>query len=389
MSEQFKDNFWGPNGFETIEKRMNQGTESTRLFLLFLKERAAIEENYSKSLQKLLKSTSQLIEYGTLRDAWYGVRGEAESLVRVHHELGQKIEKDIVAPFSKFKSEQKKVKKNFLYDAYKLNKERKDMESSITKTRAKYDDYSKQAETIAITMETAKNTKTAAEVGKIQSKLQKIQRDASSAEQDYRDSVNKLSMYQPTWEDKVSSNYHTLQLTEEERIDYIKVQLEKYVGAIKSTVPDTETTNRNLVNVITQIDKLEDIHCFVRESRTGTEKPPPPQFISFGGKSSSDYIQNKASYSAPLTSSVSSNSLTSSYNSTTTTPTPAPRSTPINLSKKKQAKALYDYVGSDATELDFFAGDIITILDEDESGWFRGELGDRIGLYPSNYCEPI
>ncbi|EGC34333.1 hypothetical protein DICPUDRAFT_48387 [Dictyostelium purpureum] len=387
MSDQYKDNFWGQSGFDVLEKRVNEGTESTRLFLYFMKERASIEESYAKSLQKLLKNTSDLNEYGTLRDAWFAVRGEVESLVRVHNELSTKIDKDIVSPFEKFKSEQKKVKKSFLHDGYKLNKERKDLENNINKYKTKYDDYSKQAETMAIQMETAKNTKTAQEIGKIQVKLQKLQKEAHLFEQDYKDAVNKLSGYQPTWEEKVSSNYHTLQMTEEERIDYIKVQLEKYVGAINSTVPDTETTNRNLVKVVALVDKYEDIQCFVRESRTGTEPPPPPSFIPFGGKASSDYIQSKSSYSLasstssqpPLTSSYSSNSLTSSKSQ----PPPPQR----NFSSQKKVVALYDYVGSDATELDFFAGDIITVIEEDESGWNVGQLGDRQALYPSNYCK--
>lgn len=70
-------------------------------------------------------------------------------------------------------------------------------------------------------------------------------------------------------------------------------------------------------------------------------------------------------------------------------------------------KALYDYVGADAHEvcliylvcdtpdqlltsfrqLDFFANDIITVVQEDNSGWWTGEIDGRRGLFPSNYVE--
>jgi hypothetical protein len=53
-------------------------------------------------------------------------------------------------------------------------------------------------------------------------------------------------------------------------------------------------------------------------------------------------------------------------------------------------RALYDYVGADQHELDFFAGDILRILERDyESGWWTGELNGRIGLFPSNYIEEL
>ncbi|KYQ92834.1 SH3 domain-containing protein [Tieghemostelium lacteum] len=385
MSDRFKDNFWGPNGFEVIEKRMNEGSESTKLFNYFMKERAAIEESYSKSLSKLLKNTQALNEFGTLRDAWFAVRGECESLVRVHHELSVKLDKDIAGPFSKFKTEQKKIKKQYMNDATKLNREKKDLENNINRAKAKFDDYSKQAETTAASMESAKNSgKNASEIGKISQKLQKINSSQSIAEQEYKDHVNKLTAYQPQWEEKLSVTYNTLQSCEEERIDYIKVQLEKYVGALTSTVPDKTTTNNNLVAVVSKIDKHEDIACFVRENKTGSERPDPPKFIPFGGKASSEYVQSKASYQPP----VQTSSLTSSYASSSSVSSIS-KPPPSKPSAQKQCRALYDYVGSDASELDFFAGDIINIIEEDDSGWWKGEMDSRVGIFPSNYTESI
>lgn len=54
----------GPNGGDVIEKRLNQGSESSKLFAYFMEERSAIEETYSKGLLKLLKNTANLTEFG-------------------------------------------------------------------------------------------------------------------------------------------------------------------------------------------------------------------------------------------------------------------------------------------------------------------------------------
>eukprot|EP01132_Coremiostelium_polycephalum_P004026 gene4026-5037_t len=380
--------FDGTNGFDAIEKRLNQGTECSRLFLYFLKERAAIEENYAKSMTKLLKNTGMMVEFGTLRDAWLAIRGESEALVRSHHELSIKLDKDIAGPFKKFKSEQKKVKKQFLGDAYNLNRERRLMDEKVTKSKTKYDDFSKQTEQIAASLENAKSSgKPANEIGKIQTRLQKLQKDQSVSEQEYRDAVNRLAAYQPNWEDKTTAAYHSLQMTEEERIDYTKVQMEKYVSAIQSIVPDND---KSLVAVVARIDKYEDISCFVREHRTSSDKPQIPVFVPFGGKASNEYITAKstANYNTLGSSSSSLNNSNGLGNSTKSSSLPSTPQQPKNTITK-QARALYDYVGSDATELDFFSGDIISVIDEDDSGWWRGELDGRTGLFPSNYCEIV
>jgi hypothetical protein len=51
--------------------------------------------------------------------------------------------------------------------------------------------------------------------------------------------------------------------------------------------------------------------------------------------------------------------------------------------------ALYDYSGADQHELSFAQGDVITVLEENASGWWLGLILERKGYFPSNYCEPI
>jgi len=52
------------------------------------------------------------------------------------------------------------------------------------------------------------------------------------------------------------------------------------------------------------------------------------------------------------------------------------------------ATALYDFAGEQATDLPFYAGDVITILqDDDGSGWLTGELNGRTGIFPSSYVQ--
>ena len=51
--------------------------------------------------------------------------------------------------------------------------------------------------------------------------------------------------------------------------------------------------------------------------------------------------------------------------------------------------ALYDYTSDEPSDLEFYAGDRIVILqqDEDESGWWEGELNGQTGIFPKTYVE--
>lgn len=55
----------------------------------------------------------------------------------------------------------------------------------------------------------------------------------------------------------------------------------------------------------------------------------------------------------------------------------------------KQVKASFDFKAENAEEMDIKAGDIITVLDDSDSGWWKGQCNGRYGLFPSNYCEQI
>ncbi|XP_070787907.1 unconventional myosin-If [Pituophis catenifer annectens] len=54
-----------------------------------------------------------------------------------------------------------------------------------------------------------------------------------------------------------------------------------------------------------------------------------------------------------------------------------------------RCRALYRYLSQDVDELSFNVGDVIDLLMEDRSGWWKGRLHGREGLFPGNYVEKI
>ncbi|XP_052242477.1 uncharacterized protein LOC127852563 [Dreissena polymorpha] len=63
------------------------------------------------------------------------------------------------------------------------------------------------------------------------------------------------------------------------------------------------------------------------------------------------------------------------------------------LDTKPMEKALvrYSYVGEHEDELSLTEGEIINVLDKDleDSGWWRGEINGRVGVFPDNFVELI
>jgi len=52
-----------------------------------------------------------------------------------------------------------------------------------------------------------------------------------------------------------------------------------------------------------------------------------------------------------------------------------------------QARGLYDYTATCDTELSFRQGDILTITEQDDSGWWYAELNGQSGFVPNNYVD--
>ncbi|XKL67236.1 hypothetical protein PGB90_010656 [Kerria lacca] len=51
-------------------------------------------------------------------------------------------------------------------------------------------------------------------------------------------------------------------------------------------------------------------------------------------------------------------------------------------------QALYDFTPQEPGELAFSRGDVITVTDKSDEHWWKGEIGNREGLFPATYVQP-
>ncbi|KAB0800923.1 hypothetical protein PPYR_05277 [Photinus pyralis] len=60
-----------------------------------------------------------------------------------------------------------------------------------------------------------------------------------------------------------------------------------------------------------------------------------------------------------------------------------------DVTRIRQCRVVFSYKQENQDELNLSIGDVITILGEEEEGWWRGTLNGREGVFPSNFVEEI
>jgi len=51
----------------------------------------------------------------------------------------------------------------------------------------------------------------------------------------------------------------------------------------------------------------------------------------------------------------------------------------------EMVQAVYSFTAQDHDELSFNAGDWITVLDKSNKNWWKGQVHNAVGIFPSNY----
>jgi len=347
----------------------------------------------------LVLTHSTVASHSTTRNAIMAVKAECTNIGRHHTEFGNQLSKELCAPLTGFLADQKKARSKQEKDIKKLAGDLEQLRKTVRKLRDKYEKVSREAEAAEAALEHAHHDRNAtrAEFARLTQKLQKASKEAQSAEDDYRDNVQKMQHANHRFEDSLCATFDDFQRQEEQRIEYFRGVLQKFVAAQESSIPALQQGIKMMGNVVEAVDAKHDIQLFIADRRTGNERIPVEQFIEFERAT-----PDSASGRAPIAKAGSkSNMGNADKNKSKAAPAkakagPSAAKSPSrdrhdhkgSSSGKQLVRAIYEFPGEEEDELGFPKGAVITVVSQDASGWWTGEYRGKTGTFPSNRTEP-
>ncbi|KAL7993073.1 hypothetical protein Chor_017329, partial [Crotalus horridus] len=103
----FAEHFWGEKnqGFDVLYHNMKHGQISAKELADFVRERAAVEEAYAKSMVKMSKMAGNSTQLGTFAPLWEVFRISSDKLALCHAELVKKLQ-DLIKEIGRYGEEQ-------------------------------------------------------------------------------------------------------------------------------------------------------------------------------------------------------------------------------------------------------------------------------------------
>ncbi|XP_018583673.1 f-BAR domain only protein 1 [Scleropages formosus] len=260
----FKSNFWGEKnaGFDVLYHNMKHGQLATKELAEFVRERAAIEETYSKSMSKLAKMASNGSSLGTFAPMWDLFRVSADKLALCHLELMRKMN-DLIRDINKYGDEQVKVHRKMKEGAVGTVEAIQALQvhnGQLQKSRENH--LTKRAELERLRREGAPHK----ELEKAELKLKKAAASFSCC-------IEKYNRVAGDFELKMSDSAQRFQDIEETHLRQMKQLIKSYLHSIEDTHVQLGQVHEELKQNVENIGTENLIQKFAEQKGTGKDKP--------------------------------------------------------------------------------------------------------------------
>ncbi|XP_024416673.2 F-BAR domain only protein 1 [Desmodus rotundus] len=268
----FGEHFWGEknHGFEVLYHSVKQGPISTKELADFIRERATIEETYSKAMAKLSKLASNGTPMGTFAPLWEVFRVSSDKLALCHLELTRKLQ-DLIKDVLRYSEEQLKMHKKCKEEAagtLDAVQVLAGVSQLLPKARENYLNRCMDQERLR------KESTSQKEIDKAETKTKK-------AAEGLRRSVEKYNCARADFEQKMLDSALHFQAMEETHLRHMKALLGSYAHSVEDTHVQIgqvhEEFKQNIENI--SVDML--LEKFAESKGTGREKPGPLDFEAY------------------------------------------------------------------------------------------------------------
>uniref|UniRef100_A0A671LGC2 F-BAR domain only protein 2 n=1 Tax=Sinocyclocheilus anshuiensis TaxID=1608454 RepID=A0A671LGC2_9TELE len=270
ITPYFLENFWGDknNGFDVLYHNMKHGQISSKELSEFIRERATIEEAYSRSMTKLAKTASNCSQLGTFAPVWDVFKQSTEKLAACHMELVRKLQ-ELIKEVQKYVEEQAKNHKKTKEEVASTLEAVQTIQSVSQALQKSKENY------ISKTLEQERMRKE----GATQRDLDKAGLKVKKATETYKSYVEKYATAKTEFEQRMTETAQKFQGIEEEHVLRIQEIIHSYCQSVEEThiqigeVQEEFVKNMENTSVESLIQKLAE------SKGTGKERPGNTDFV--------------------------------------------------------------------------------------------------------------
>lgn len=268
----FKNNFWGEKnaGFDVLYHNMKHGQIATKELAEFVRERASIEETYSKSMSKLAKMASNGSPLGTFAPMWDVFRVSSDKLALCHLELMRKMN-DLIRDINKYNEEQVKIHrktKDEVIGTLEAVQSVQVQNAQLQKAREGYHNKCMELERLR-------------KEGAPQKELEKAELKSKKVAESFAGSIEKFNHVKGEFEQKMCESAQKFQGIEEAHLRQMKFLIKAYSHSIEDTHVQVGQVHEEFKQNVENIGVENLIQKFTEQKGTGKERPGPVGFEEY------------------------------------------------------------------------------------------------------------
>uniref|UniRef100_A0A8C0I8C2 F-BAR domain only protein 2 n=1 Tax=Bubo bubo TaxID=30461 RepID=A0A8C0I8C2_BUBBB len=241
---------------------MKHGHLSTKDLADFIRERATIEEAYSRSMTKLAKSAGNYTQLGTFAPVWDVFKTSTEKLASCHLDLVRRLQ-ELIKEVHKYGDEQIKAYKKTKEDVSGTLEAVQNIQSITQALQKSKENYN----TKCVEQERLKKE------GATQREVDKAAVKSKKATDTYKLYVEKYAAFKSDFEQKMTETAQKFQDIEETHLLRMKEIIESLSNTIKEIHLQIGEVHEEFINNMTNTTVESLIQKFAESKGTGKERP--------------------------------------------------------------------------------------------------------------------
>nr|XP_048281902.1 nostrin [Myodes glareolus] len=255
--------------YKSLKELAQNGENFCKQITSVLQQRANLEINYAKGLQKLAAKLSKALQNtkkNCLSTAWAWASESMKSAADLHQKLGKAIESEAIKPTHQVLSMQEKKRKSLDNEVEKTANLVVNNWNQQIKAKKKLMVSTKKHEALFHLVESSKQSVTQKEKQKLLNKLKKSTEKLEKEDENYYQ--KNLAGYSTRlkWESTLESCYKSMLELEKERIQLLCNNLNQYSQHISLFGQTLTTCHTQIHCAISKVDVEKDIQALMEET---------------------------------------------------------------------------------------------------------------------------